>query len=126
MSLSAPRTRAGGNLSIDLERQLVEGELTGRVEQLRELAPCCRCGSRARSSSRRAPPPRTARRRSSTARGRDLAGDFGRLREFELRGGVGDALNAPRLTADLTMKGFEQGGVALREGSIRAEGRRRR
>ena len=30
VSLSAPRTRAGGNLSIDLERRLVEGELTGR------------------------------------------------------------------------------------------------
>ena len=38
VSLSAPRTRASGNLSIDLERRLVEGELTGRSEQLRELA----------------------------------------------------------------------------------------
>jgi translocation and assembly module TamB len=125
VSLSAPRTHAGGNLSIDLERRLIEGELTGRVEQLRELAallPAPLAGAlqfEARASANDG-----VQSIALSARGRDLAGDFGRLGEFELRGGVADALNAPRLTADLTMNGFEQGGMALREGSIRAEGTR--
>ena len=123
MSLSAPRTRAGGHLSIDLERRLVEGELTGRIEQLRELAPLLparlagAAEFEARASARDG-----AQTIALTARGRDLAGDFGRLGRLELRGSVADALQAPRVTADLTIKGFARGEVALSEGSIRAEG----
>ena len=98
MSLSAPRTRASGNLSIDLERRLVEGELTGRSEQLRALAAVAAgADSRARSSSRRAPRPADgAQEVALSARGRDLAGAFGRLGQLELRGSVADALQAPR------------------------------
>ena len=123
MSLSAPRTRAGGDLSIDLERRLVEGELTGRIEQLRELTPLLparlagAAEFEARASARDG-----AQTIALTARGRDLAGDFGRLGRLELRGSVVDALQAPRVTADLTIKGFAQGEVALSEGSIRAVG----
>ena len=122
VSLSAPRTRAGGNLSIDLERQLVEGELTGRVEQLRELARCCRCGSRARSSSRRAPPPRTARRRSALG---PWPRPRGRFRAARPARAAGRRRRCPACAPRHRRpdpEGFEQGGVALREGSIRAEG----
>ena len=93
VSLSAPRTRASGNLSIDLERRLVEGELTGRSEQLRALAallPARLAGAlefEARASARDG-----AQEVALSARGRDLAGAFGRLGQFELRGSVADAL----------------------------------
>jgi translocation and assembly module TamB len=121
--LNAPRTRAGGNLSVDLDRRLVEGELTGRVEQLRELAallPAPLAGAlefEARASAKDG-----AQGIDVTARTRDLAGAFGRLGQLELRGGVADALNAPRVHADLTLNGFDRGEVAVSEGSIRAEG----
>ena len=74
MSLSAPRTRAGGNLSIDLERRLVEGELTGRVEQLQALAALLPARARGRARvSRRAPRPEDgAQSIALTARGSDF------------------------------------------------------
>ena len=87
VSLSAPRTRASGNLSFDLERRLIEGDLTGRIEQLREFAgllPARLAGAlqfEAHASAKDG-----AQTIDLTARGRDLAGDFGRVQPVRAAG----------------------------------------
>ena len=98
VSLSAPRTRASGNLSIDLERRLVEGELTGRIEQLRALAALlpARLAGALEFEARASAKDGAQDGRPDGARPRPR-GRFRRLGQFELRGSVADALQcAPR------------------------------
>ena len=123
LTLSAPRSRVGGDLSIDLERRLIEGELSGRIDQLRALAgllPARLAGEL--EFEARAAPEDGAQAIALKAQGRQLMSDFGRLRRFDLQASVADALHTPRITADLTLNGLEQGEVALAEASVHAEG----
>jgi translocation and assembly module TamB len=126
LTLSAPRTRVSGGLSMDLERQLIEGELTGRIEQLRAFAgllPVPLAGELAFEA--RAAAKDSTQTIALAAQGRDLRSDvgrLGRLGRFGLRASVADALNTPRVTANLTLDDLAQGEVALAEGTLRAEG----
>jgi translocation and assembly module TamB len=123
LSLSAPRTRVDGGLSIDLERQLVEGELTGRIDQLRALAgllPGQLAGELEFEARTLAEDGTQAL--ALTAEGRDLGSEFGRLRRFGLQASVADARSTPRLTADLTLNALDQGELALAEATLHAEG----
>ena len=123
LSLSAPGTRVEGDLSVDLGRRLIEGELTGRIDQLRVFAALLpvelageldfEAGASAEDGTQTI---------ALAAQARDLSSDFGWLGRFDLQASVADALNAPRITADLTLNGLDQGEVALTEGTVRAEG----
>ena len=123
LALSAPRTRVGGALSIDLERRLVEGELTGRVEQLQAFAALLPVRlSGALDLEARATTENGAQNVALTVRGNDVRSDFGRLRRLGLQATVSDALRTPRIAADLKLIDFAQGEVHLSEGTLRAEG----
>jgi translocation and assembly module TamB len=123
LTLSAPRTRVAGELSIELERQLIEGALTGRVDQLRAFAALLpvRLAGELEFAARASAADGT-QTIALSAEGRDLGSDVGRLGRFELQASVADALNTPRVTADLTLNGLAQGEVTLAEGTLRAEG----
>lgn len=123
LALRAPRTRVDGALSIDLERQLVEGELSGRIEELRALAallPVRLAG--ALDLEARASAENGAQTVALAVRADDVVSDFGRLRRLGLQATLADALGTPRIAADLTLNGLDRGEVELTRGSLRAEG----
>ena len=123
LALNAPRTRLGGALSIDLERRLVEGQLTGRVEQLQAFAALLPVRlSGALDLDARAAAKDGAQSAALTLRSNDFRSDFGRLRRLALQATVSDALRTPRITADLRLIDFAHGEVHLSEGTLRAEG----
>ena len=123
IALSAPRTRVDGALSIDLQRQLVEGQLTGRIEELRALAglfpfrPAGALDLEARASAENG-----TQNVALALEGKDIAGDFGRLGRFDVQATVSDVLRVPRIAADLRLNAFAQGEVSLSEGTLRAKG----
>jgi translocation and assembly module TamB len=123
LALSAPRTRVDGDLSIDLQRQLVDGELSGRIEQLQAFAallPVQLAGAidlKADASAENG-----AQGVALAVQGNDLASDFGRLRGLGLQATVADALRAPRIAADLTLDDFAAGETRVGKATLRAEG----
>ena len=123
LALSAPRTRLDGALSIDLQRQLVEGELSGRIERLQAFAallPVRLAGAldlKAHASAKDG-----AQSVALAVQGNDLVSDFGRLRRLGLQATVADALRAPRIAADLTLDDFAAGEARMGKGTVRAEG----
>jgi translocation and assembly module TamB len=123
LALRAPRTRVDGALSIDLQRQLIEGELSGRIEQLQAFAallPVRLAGAldlKARASAENG-----AQSLDLAVHGNDLVSDFGRLRRLGLDATLADALRTPRITADVALNDFADGEIVMREATLRAEG----
>ncbi|HEX2479360.1 MAG TPA: translocation/assembly module TamB domain-containing protein [Geminicoccaceae bacterium] len=123
LALSAPRARVDGALSIDLQRQLVEGELSGRIEQLQALGallPVRLAGAldlKAHASAKDG-----AQGLALAVQGNDLVSDFGRLRRLGLQATVADALRAPRIAADLALDDFAAGEARMGKGTVHAEG----
>lgn len=123
LTLTAPRTRIEGDLAIDLERALVDGQLTGRVQQLGAFAALLPVRLRGQAEiEARLAAENGAQTVALSARGSELNSDFGRLRRLDLQANVADALGTPQITADLTVNGFDQGEVGLTQGKITVEG----
>lgn len=121
---SAPDTRLAGDLSLDLERRLVEGQLDGRIGQLQAFAPLLPGRfAGAIELQARASAPDGSQTVALTVRGKDVTSDFGRLAALDLHATAADLLGTPRITADLTLADLAQGeAVRLAEGTVRAQG----
>jgi translocation and assembly module TamB len=123
LDLRAPRTRLDGALTIDFQRQLVEGALSGHVEQLQAFAallPVRMAG--ALDLSARASAENGAQSIALSIQGNGLTSDFGRLGRLGLQATVADALRAPRITADLALNDLAHGEMQMSEGTLHAAG----
>ncbi|MGH6901250.1 MAG: translocation/assembly module TamB domain-containing protein, partial [Geminicoccaceae bacterium] len=123
LALSAPRTRIAGDLSLDLERSLIDGTLAGRIQELQGFAPLLPVQLRGQIEVQvRALAEHGAQTVSLAARGSDLGSDFGGARRLELQASVADALGTPRITADLRFDDLHQNEVEISRGNVHAEG----
>ena len=123
VALSAPQTRIAGDLALDLERALIEGTLTGRIQQLQAFAPLLPVQPRGQVElEARALAEHGAQTVTLTARGSDLGSDFGGARRLDLQASVADALGTPRITADLRFDDLHQNEVEISRGNVHAEG----
>ncbi|HZA65857.1 MAG TPA: translocation/assembly module TamB domain-containing protein [Geminicoccaceae bacterium] len=123
LTLSAPQTKIDGDLAIDLERALIDGELTGRVQEIGAFAALLPVRVRGQLAlEARATAEDGAQRVALTARGDELGTDFGRLRNFGLQASVADALGEPQITADLTLSDLRRDELELVQGKLTANG----
>jgi translocation and assembly module TamB len=123
VALSAPQTKLAGDLSLDLERALIDGTLTGRIQELQAFAPLLPVLLRGQVEvEARAVAEHGAQTVTLTARGSDLGSAFGGARRLELQASVADALGTPRITADLRFDDLHQNEVEISRGNVHAEG----
>ncbi|MGH6899403.1 MAG: translocation/assembly module TamB domain-containing protein, partial [Geminicoccaceae bacterium] len=123
VALSAPRTKIEGDLSIDLERSLIDGLLTGRIQELQAFAPLLPVGLRGQVElDARAAAEDGAQTFTLTARASDLGSDFGGARRLDLEARIADALATPRITADLRFEDLRHDEVEISRGNVHAEG----
>ncbi len=123
LRLSAPRTTVAGDLALDLERTLVEGELQGEVADLVAFAPLLPWRLRgAAEFELRLDPAAQGQSIALALDARELRSDFGRLRQLRLRATVADALGTPAIEADLELGEFRHDQIALDELTLVARG----
>jgi translocation and assembly module TamB len=123
LQLTGPRSRIGGDLTIDLERRLARGELKGEVGELAAFAPALPVPLRGQLKL-------NARLDSASERqsvavnldASDLLSDFGRLRGGHLRATVADALGTPSIDGTLELNAFRQDQIALQHAQLTAKG----
>ena len=124
LELDAAGAQLGGDLTLDLARTLVEGQLDGRVADLGTLAPLAgmplRGGLRLDAELQ---PEDGQQRAVLTLNGNRLGGSFGNLDRLRLRATVDDALGAPALDATLNLDQLAlQGDVRVDQATVRAKG----
>ncbi|HEX5795895.1 MAG TPA: hypothetical protein VFY19_08640, partial [Geminicoccaceae bacterium] len=123
LRVNGPRTTVAGDLSIDLERTLIEGELQGEVADLVAFEPLLPLRLRgAAEFELRLEPAEQGQSVALALDASQLRSDFGRLRQLRLRATVADALGKPAIEADLDLDGYRHGRVALDELSLAARG----
>jgi translocation and assembly module TamB len=123
LTLSAPRTKVEGNLSVDLERSLIDGRLTGRIQELGAYAALLPVGLRGQVDfEARGAAEGDVQTAVLAVQGKELRSDFGRLRQFGLDATVADPFGARRVTADLTLSDLGQDQAELSQGKLSASG----
>jgi translocation and assembly module TamB len=123
LRLTGPRTEVAGDLAIDLERTLIDGELRGEVAELAAFAPLLPVplggqvsfGARLDSAD-------WTQTVALTANGSELRGDSGQLRRLDLQATVADAFGAPGIEGELELADFRQDQVALDQVALTADG----
>ncbi|MDX6750038.1 translocation/assembly module TamB domain-containing protein [Geminicoccaceae bacterium 1502E] len=124
LALSAPQTRLGGELEIDLASLLASGRLEGAVESLAALAPWH--GQKDLAGSLRLDTRLEADQGRQDARielaGSKLAGSFGSIASVRLNGSGRDLLGAPAVDATLGLESFVQNELVLGSASVEAKG----
>jgi translocation and assembly module TamB len=123
VQLTGPRTRVGGELTVDLERILARGELKGEVGDLAAFAPLLpvRLTGQLKLETRLD----AAGDRQSvalTVDGSGLQSEFGRLRGGHLRATVADALGTPSIDGSLNVDAYHQDQLALDHAALTAKG----
>jgi translocation and assembly module TamB len=123
LHLTGPRSRIGGDLTVDLERTLARGELKGEVGELAAFAPVLPV--RLRGQLKLDARLDSASERQSVALNldaTDLQSDFGRLRQMRLSATVADALGTPSVDGNLELDAFHQDQIALDHAALTAKG----
>ena len=123
LQLTGPRTRIGGELSVDLGQRLARGGLSGEASDLAAIAPLLplRLRGQAKLDAKLEP----ASQRQSVAlalEGSGLHSDFGRIQSLRLEATVADALGAQRIDGRLAVDGYRQGQIALERARVTAKG----
>ena len=96
LALRAPRSRIDGELTVDLERTLIDGTVRGRVEDLAGLRPLLPMPLQGAIDLDATLTPDGARQTvQASLVVRDLLADFGRLRRLEASATVNDSLARP-------------------------------
>lgn len=124
LELDAARARLGGDLTLDLARILIEGELEGRMADLGALEPLVGLPLRGALRLEAELQPVEGRQRAVVALdGTELGAPFGRLDRLRLRATVDDILGEPALDArsDLDRMALE-GDVRLDRAAVQATG----
>lgn len=123
IDLEAPETQIGGALTIALEAAQIEGALEGQIGDLGALEPLIQQSLAGTVELNATLTPDGDRQNADvTVRGRDIAGDFGRLRTVDLDGRVIDAKGTRGIDANVSLTGFEQGTTNIDALTLRAEG----
>jgi translocation and assembly module TamB len=123
LQLTAPGTKIGGDLALDLERRLIDGELYGEVADLAAFAPLLPVSLAGQLTlAAKLAPAGQSQTVELTVDGHRLQGDFGSLQGLSLRAQVADALQAPRLDANLRLEAFRQGETEVASATLDATG----
>lgn len=124
LALSAPETRLGGELALDLERLLASGRLEGAVGSLAALAPWHGQTDLAGSVKLDARLDAAEGRQKAVlgVEGSGLAGSFGSIGSVRLSGTGSDLLGTPAVDASLSLERFVQNELAVEQAKVDAKG----
>jgi translocation and assembly module TamB len=123
LTLSAPRTKVNGNLAVDLERSLVEGTLTGRIQELGAYAALLPVALRGQIEfEARGGAAGDIQTAALAVEGKELRSDLGHLRQFGLEATLAEPFGERRVTADLTLDDLRQNEIELTRGKLSANG----
>ena len=121
--LEGPSTQLGGDLTIDLERTLIDGTLNGGIDDLSALAPLLQeTLAGAVTFEAALAPDDTAQKADLSVRGERIGGDFGTIRKIELDAALSDMLGKAGIEATARLQGFDKDDVALSTGTARVAG----
>lgn len=123
INLKAPETEVSGALTLALETSLIDGALQGKIAKLgafEQLVGQPLDGSIDLSAT--LTPEGERQNAALTLRGRDIDGDFGRLRTLDVDARVTDAAAEPAIDAKASLTGFEQGENVIDALTINASG----
>ncbi|MGI9434762.1 MAG: translocation/assembly module TamB domain-containing protein [Geminicoccaceae bacterium] len=121
--LSGAETALGGDLTIDLDRTLIDGKLEGGIGDLSAFEPILQQSLRGQLDLNAEFSAKDDRQGMVlSAIGRDLEGDFGRIDELTLDGSLSDLLEQPEIGAKALVSGFAQDGITLSRVALGVDG----
>ena len=123
LQLTGPRSRIGGDLTVELERMLARGELKGEVGELAAFAPLMPVALRGQLKlDARLDTTREQQAVALDLNASDLQSDFGGLRQMRLSAKVADALGTPSVDGNLEVNAFRRDQIALAQAALTAKG----
>jgi translocation and assembly module TamB len=123
LRLTGPDTEITGDLAIDLEQTLIDGEVRGDIAELAAFAPLLPVPLGGRLTvEARLDSADQSQAVALTVGGSGLRSDFGHLRQLDLQATVADALGVPRIDGELELDDFRQDQVVLDRVAVTADG----
>ncbi|MGI9452076.1 MAG: translocation/assembly module TamB domain-containing protein, partial [Geminicoccaceae bacterium] len=123
VTLNGPTTALSGDLAIDLDSILIDGALTGDIQDLAALQSLFHqsLGGSIKLDARFSSD-QSLQNANLSLKGQNIGGDFGKIEAIDLSAALQDLLGKPAMSAKGNLKGFKQDAVDLRTVSLQTEG----